>query len=240
MNNAIKRLLGAACCVALLASGTAQAHYLWIEPGGTDAKVYFGEADAGVKEKSPGKLDSIKAPQAFVVNTMGKATAVPMNRTADSFVILSPQTVPALLVLEESLEVRDLTKHGLGFAKSNYYARQGQAATDAETPLAMDLQRRGPNTFTVMYRGRPVPNAKLEVIAPNTWIQQHTTDAQGVVQINTPWRGQYVLHVLHVDNVSGEFAGKHYDSLRHHFTFSFINPEGAEPGAAVPPKHAVD
>lgn len=121
--------------IALAASGAAQAHYLWIEPTDTGARLYYGEAEAALKEKSPGKL---------------------------------------------------------------------------------------------------------EVIAPNTWVQEHKTDAQGAVAINTPWRGQYVVHVLYVDKTAGEFAGKKYESLRNHFTYSFIKTDGADPGPATPPHHAAD
>lgn len=240
MKTVIRTLIGAGCCATLFATGAAQAHYLWIESSDTGARLYFGEADALVKEKSPGKLDNIRSPQAFAASTNGKTTPAEIRRAAEYFTISAATPTHAMLAAEESLEVRDLTKHGLGFAKSNYYARQGQAATAAETPLALDIQGCGANTFTVLYRGHPLPNAKLELIAPNTWVQQHTSDAQGVVQINTPWRGQYILHVLHVDNTSNEFAGKRYDNLRNHFTYSFVTENGADPGPAVPPKHAGD
>ena len=78
------------------------------------------------------------------------------------------------------------------------------------------------------------------MIAPNTWMQEHKTDAQGAVEINTPWRGQYVVHVLHIDKTAGEFAGKKYENLRNHFTYSFIKTEGADPGPATPPHHGTD
>lgn len=234
MQNIVKTLIGA----ALLASGAAHAHYLWIESGETGAKLYFGEAEALLKEKSPGKLDNIKAPRAFVTEA-GKASPVALTRSAEHFVIASGQA-PAVLAAEESLEVRDLSKHGLGIAKSNYYARQGQPGNGAATPLALDVQSRGGDAYTVLYRGQPLKDAKLEVIAPNTWMQEHTTDAQGVVHINTPWRGQYVLHVLHVDRTPGEFAGKKYENLRNHFTYSFVKTDGADPGPALPPKHPME
>lgn len=238
----LKPCLGLACLAVLMAGGTARAHYLWIEPGAAETRLYYGEADGLLKEKSPGKLDNIKAPKAFVVSSQdGVSNAVAINRTAEYFAIGDGKAVPAILAVEESLEVRDLTKHGLGIAKSNYYARYGQpAASNRATPLALDVQQRGENSYTVMYRGQPLMNAKLEVIAPNTWVQEHKTDAQGAVEINTPWRGQYVIHILHVDKTPGEFAGMKYENLRNHFTYAFIKADGAEPGPAVPPKHGAD
>lgn len=243
MKYMINTIVGAVLGMLFIA-GTAQAHYLWIEPGDTGARLYYGEADALLKEKSPGKLDNIKAPQAFIPGAKGgKASAVAVSRTAEHFAIASNKGAPAILVSEESLEVRDLSKHGLGFAKSNYYARFGQPGTGSDsgsTPLALDVQGRGPNGLTVLYRGQPLKDAALEVIAPNTWVQEHKTDAQGAVEINTPWRGQYVIHVLHVDKTPGEFSGKKYETLRNHFTYTFIKAEGADPGPAVPPRHEMD
>lgn len=244
----IKTILGitlGTLFVTLFVTGSAHAHYLWIELGsaGTGAKLYYGEADVLLKEKSPGKLDNIKAPQAFVPDASGaKPKAVTVQRAAEHFTIGSSKNASAILALEESLEVADLSKNALGFAKSNYYARHGQVDLnhDTTTDLALDVQGSSPNALTVLYRGQPLKNAKLEVIAPNTWVQEHKTNAQGVVEINTPWRGQYVVHILHVDKTPGEFAGKKYDSLRNHFTYTFVKAEGADPGSAMPPKHQMD
>lgn len=243
MNSVIKRIVGAALG-ALCVAGAAQAHYLWIEPGDTGARLYYGEADLLLMEKSPGKLDNIKAPQAFVPDAIsGKPSMATISRAAEYFAIAGNQGAPAILVTEESLEVRDLSKHGLGLAKSNYYARHGQpgiSGNGGSAPLTLDVQGRGPNALTVLYRGQPLKDAKLEVIAPNTWVQEHKTDAQGTVEINTPWRGRYVVHILHVDQTPGEFADKKYEALRNHFTYTFIKAEGADPGPAVAPKHGMD
>lgn len=229
-----------ACLVAApFLVGAAHAHYLWIEQADSDAQIFFGEVQEGIKEKSPGKLDNIKAPKAFVQRAAGQAFAsVDPKRAAQNFTIAESKGAAAVTVVEESLEVKDLTKHGLGHAKSNYYARAGKA--DGNTTMVLDVQQRAANRFTVTYRGQPLANAKLEVIAPNTWLQEHKTDAQGMAEINMPWRGQYVLHVLHVDPSAGEHLGKKYESLRNHLTYTIAKPDGADPGPAVAPKHTGD
>lgn len=114
MNSVIKTIIGITLGT-LSVAGAAHAHYLWIEPSDNGAKLYYGEADALLKEKSPGKLDN-----------------------------------------------------------------------------------------------------------------------------NTSRRGQYVVHVLHVDKTPGEFAGKKYDALRNHFTYTCLKTEGTDPGPAMPPKHGME
>lgn len=226
----------------IFAAGVAQAHYLWFETDVQGSRLYFGEAEGDLREKSPGKLDTIKAPRALALDTAsGRASVLPLNRTAGYFALAGGDKATAILAAEESLEVRDLTKHGLGMAKPNYYARHGRPkGSEEESALALDVQGNDPNRLTVLYRGQPLKSAKVKVIAPNTWMQEHKTDAQGRVAINTPWRGRYVVHVLHVDASPDEFGGKAYDVVRNHFTYSFNKPEGADAGPALPPRQGMD
>lgn len=233
----MKTFIHALLASLAMTSGAAQAHYLWLEPAESGIRLYFGEADVLLKEKSPGRLDSITSPQAFVPES-DRLKPAGLDRKAEYFVVNGKSST--VLVSEESIEVKDLSKSGLGFAKSNYYARAGETSSSANASLPLDLQFNGDNGFTLLYRGKPLAKAKLEVIAPNTWMQEHQTDDQGKVRINTPWRGQYVIHVLHVDKAPGEFGGRKYDNLRNHFTYTFSKAAGSDPGAAVPPSHPME
>lgn len=229
-----------ACILALSATVPAQAHYLWLEGDGQNFKLYYGEAEMLLKEKSPGKLDNIKAPRAYFTSGKEQApSAASIKRSGTHFQIEGQANVGAAIAAEESLDPRDLSKHGLGIAKSNYYARIGQTWP---TPgiLALDIERTGPASFVILYKGSPVSGAKVEVIAPNTWMQEHKTDATGRITINTPWRGKYVVHALHIDRTAGEFAGQRYDNLRNHLTYAFTRQEGTDPGPAIPPVDAED
>lgn len=230
----------AALAGLLLATGTARAHYLWLEADEAGAYVCYGEAEADLREKSPGNLDGMNAPRVFAVQGNG-ITALSVNRTAEHFALTGGSPAATLLASEESAGIRDLSKYGLGMAKSNYYARHGLPhGYEAEASLTLDVAGRNPNQLTVLYRGRPVKDAKVEVIAPNTWVQEHKADALGNVTINTPWRGRYVVHVLHVDPTPGVFEDKRYDTLRNHFTYSFFQAAGTDPGPAVPPRQGAD
>lgn len=237
-----KKMIRATLVGAMLfAACSAQAHYLWLEADEGGMRVYYGEAEGGLREKSPGKLDSMGVPRAFVPEGDSRATALAVSRSNGHFAVAGGNKAAAILATEESASVRDLGKFGLGLAKSNYYARYGQPRDQtAATALMLDVAGHEPNRLTVFYRGRPLKNAKVEVIAPNTWVQEHTTDAEGNVLINTPWRGHYVVHVLHLDPTPGVFEGKRYDTLRNHFTYSFRQAEGADPGPAVPPQQGMD
>lgn len=236
-----RKIISAAVLASLLlATGNASAHYIWIEADEAGARVCYGEAEADLREKSPGKLDNMNVPRVVAIQGSG-STALSVTRTAGHFAATGTSPATTLLATEESAGIRDLSKYGLGMAKSNYFARHGLPRSQkAEASLALDVAGSNPNQLTVLYRGLPLKDAKVEVIAPNTWVQEHKADALGNVVINTPWRGRYVVHVLHVDPTPGVFEGKRYDTLRNHFTYSFYQAAGADPGPALPPRQGAD
>ena len=205
----------------LVAVTNANAHYLWIEPGSRGHRLHFGEAEILLKERSPGRLDGFEASRALAPTSADTPEAIPVTRAGDHFALGTKPNARAVVVLDESVAVRDLSKNGLGLAKTNYYAHFARSGSVDRhgflVPLdVVTLERIGSRVITILYRGQPLRGAKVQVIAPNTWMQEHMAQADGTVQVHTPWRGQYVVHVLHVDKTAGEFGGQNYDSLRNH------------------------
>ena len=242
-----KRLVIMASAMATFAVAitNAHAHYLWIEPGSTGHQLYFGEADILLKERSPGRLDGFQAPRALSPTSADTTESISVTREGDHFALGTKPNARAVVVLDESMAVRDLSKNGLGIAKTNYYARFARSGVvDRQgflLPLdAVALEKKGSRVVTILYHGKPLRGAKVQVIAPNTWMQEHVAQADGTVQIHTPWRGQYVVHVLHVDKTAGEFGGQNYDSLRNHYTLTFVQDKGAHAGPAIPPKQTME
>jgi uncharacterized GH25 family protein len=237
-------IAGATALVA--ATSSAHAHYLWIEQGSTAHRLHFGEAEMLLKEKSPGRLDAFQEPRALAADSASTTLhTVSVTRVGDHFALLTKPNARAVVVSDESMPVRDLTKNGLGIAKTNYYARYAPfgVVNNDDFHLPIDVATVGRSdvrVMTILYRGQPLKGAKVQVIAPNTWMQEHEARADGTVQINTPWRGQYVIHVLHVDKTPGEFGGQKYDAVRNHYTLTFVQDKGTAAGPAVPPKQTMD
>jgi hypothetical protein len=242
----MKSLASIVAATALVATASAHAHYLWIEQGNTGHRLHFGEAEMLLKEKSPGRLDAFREPRALAADSASTTlNAVPVTRAADHFALRTKPNVQAIAVADESMPVRDLTKHGLGIAKTNYYARYAPSGVvnrdDFNLPVDVTaVGKSDARILTILYRGQPIQGAKVQVIAPNTWMQEHEAQADGAVQINMPWRGQYVVHVLHVDKTPGEFDGQKYDAVRNHYTLTFVQDKGAPAGLAIPPKQTME
>lgn len=212
-----------------------QAHYIWIERSGKEARLYFGEV-AEVREQSPGRMDDIRAPKAWAL-----ATAVPGSGNADHrltvertqrYFTLVGALSPQLIAHETNYPVKDWSANGLGLVKPMYYARHSvwplkQAIAPAsELPLDIQPMPGSANAFQVLFNGKPLANTKLVVYAPNDWQQDHKTDDAGHVKLALPWRGQYVLEAIYKESQAGEFEGKPFDAIRHRATLTVVQPRG--------------
>lgn len=199
-----------------------QAHYLWLEaPEGTEARLYFGEYEQQLREKSPGALDRIVGPQAWQLGADGTRKPVAIALKDGHFAIASGSR--PVLVEQQPDKVVDMSMHGgTGRVRSIRYARLDAPGADARPALALDIVpvRAGAALYRVVADGAPLAKAKVELHAPNGWSRELTTDAQGQVRISAPWPGTYVLQTSQTLAQPGELKGERYDGLRRSVTLS--------------------
>lgn len=213
---------------ALTIIPAAHAHFIWLESSASEARVFFGEYENALREKSPGRLDTITGLALRAIAADGTATPLAPAKTATCF--LAPLTAaPATLVAENlDMEVKDWRAHGYGIVKPMFYARALVTGAPAPTrpTLTLDIlpDATKPGAFRVFLRGQPLGKAKLLVHAPNTWSREEEPDADGRFAVITPWPGLYVLEVIELETAPGEFAGKRYEAIRHRATLSFSVP----------------
>ncbi len=206
---------------ALAQSVSAQAHFLWFEPVDGQPRLYFGEYAEGLHEKTGGRLDTLEKPEAQTNPANEKPVAIAIERKEDHLAVKS-KGLAALLAKDTSMKVKDLTKNKIGIVKPMYYARLSKDATEAASPEGLDIQPVSKDKVRVNLHGKPLSKAKLFVYAPNQWMQEFSTDAAGEVTITTPWPGLYVLEVVHLELVPGNYQGDAYEAVRHVSTLSLI------------------
>jgi hypothetical protein len=206
----------------LVASGPAQAHYVWLEREGNAARAYFGEFGEDLREKSGGVLDRIAAPRAFA----DPAVSLPIERRADHLEIAA---APAgdLRLVEAGMAPRDDRRAG-GKTKTVFYAREGRSENRAHLDLELVPVTPHGNVFTLLLRGAPVAKTEVKVFGPPRWEKAFRTDDQGRVTIATPWRGRYVVEVVHLEERPGGVGADAHDRLRHVATLSFVADQGIE------------
>lgn len=203
-----------------ISSLSAQAHYIWLEPSNNEARMYFGEYGENVRESTGGRLDTIASPEAIVTN-VGKPSIVTYARK-ENFLALNAKGDVPLLVQDIGMEVKDLRKNNIGIVKPMYYARFAVSEIEGASSLDLDIQPLGKGKIKVSLHGKPLEKAKLEIFAPNQWMQEFRTDSGGETSVTTPWPGLYVLHVVYVEPVNGKYKGADYEGIRHVSTLSFM------------------
>ena len=106
-----------------------------------------------------------------------------------------------------------------------------RVAPSAAAILAWGVASRSsrPGAFKVFYKGQPLAKAKLELIAESGWKREFHTDADGAVETSLPWRGGYLIEVVHLDATAGSLGSEAYDSARSVTTLSFRATSGIEP-----------
>src|SRR6476620_2927745 len=88
--------VGAVAIIGSSLSLNVTAHALWLEGDGSNtaaAKLYFGEYAANLRERSPGRLDSIIEPLITVMDAKGEGRQVTARREGNHFAIPGGGTV---------------------------------------------------------------------------------------------------------------------------------------------------
>ncbi len=204
---------------ALLHIAVAQAHFIWLEQAEGQTKLYFGEYEGGVREKTGGRLDTIAAPEAVLLSN--QTNQLPMKRQADYIAIDDAKSQP-VIAHELTMKVKDMTKYHWGIVKPMYYARSSSGVAEAMSSHALDIQPLGNNQVRINLNGKPLANAKLKVIAPNQWLQELDANDQGEATYVMPWAGLYVLEVIHLEANPGKYQGDQYENIRHVSTLSVV------------------
>ena len=196
-----------------LLSFNAAAHSLWLEGDANASKLYFGEYDENLREPSPGRLDSIIAPIATVIDATGTERSVNASRSNDHFDIPGGTVV---LVQALKQPVREPQAENPAPAQKRfYYARLGKGGS-----LPLDIQQPGANLLRLSFMGKPLAKTEIVLTAPSGWQKHLRTDENGETGFSLPEPGLYVAEARHTLDKPGEFEGKAYAVEIHIVTLS--------------------
>jgi hypothetical protein len=218
----LKQVLFCAALWSLILVGAVQAHYVWLERDGDGVtRVYFGEWQLDIREKTGGLLDRIKTPRVFVSSANQD---LPIQRRTDHLAIAFKGTGDLRLV-ESGIAPREDKERG-GATRTIYYAKAGRLESVAKLDLELVPKTSDGDIFVLLFRGAPLPKTSVTVYGPPKWEKPLETDEQGRITVPTPWSGRYVLEVVYFEQKPGESAGQKFDRIRHITTLSFVSPKG--------------
>lgn len=208
-----------------------KAHYLWLQQDKDGGHLYFGEYEEGLRERSPGRLDEMPGPELRVFSRDGTQVNVPAKRTANGFSFGGPAATSTVVATEAGYGVKDWSRQHIGVVKPMFYARfigpEARNIASADS-LPLDIVPTGkPGEFSVLFDRTPLPDTEVRIVAPNAWVREVKSDKEGKLVVSLPWKGQYILHAIHLEKRSGTFNGAQYEAIRHRTTTSVTVRTGA-------------
>ena len=218
----------ATALMLLLAAVPAQAHYLWVDPTAAAPVIRFGEFEEGVIERSPGRLDDMAGTRVSIGGAPARTSLA-----ADHLALVGSAAGPGVTAENLGVPVKDWRSSGLGIVKPLYYARWGAGGP----AMTLDILPADPTSARVQFAGRPLARAKVLVHAPNGWTREESADAQGLVRFSAPWRGLYVLEVIHAEETPGAEGGITFERKRHRATLAIARSAGEPTFAAAVHDH---
>ncbi|TAJ36030.1 MAG: DUF4198 domain-containing protein [Reyranella sp.] len=225
--------IAALAALSLSLATPASAHHIWIEVDGQGAKVYFGEFGENLREASPGSLDKL-SPQAKVVSSAGER-ALTLQKSANAYAASGKIDGPDSIVAEDvrwpSFERKRDNKRGIYMPAARFVPDR----TARPAVLTLDVVPTGGDKFQVVYKGKPLAKAKVEVRTPSGWGREEQTGDDGAFEVKLPWRGTYVFEVQHTDNDAGKRGDEAYDFANYVTSLTVVQPQGIEPLPAAAP-----
>lgn len=188
----------------LLLSGAARADYMWFDDRANTLKVQVGQFDQ--PRTTVADFKSVKA-----VSADGKPLAVESHDS--SFTVRNVKSGDVRLT-----STQDAGNGVLVYHQARYGCNDTKAVNDFElvptTPNG--------NTFQLMWKGKPVAAAQVNVATSQGWRRVMSSAEDGTIPFDTPFTGLYVLEVTaRVNNGSVTVDGKQYNDVRQTATLSF-------------------
>lgn len=224
-----------AVATSLFVALPVSAHHIWIEADSGGTKIYFGEFGENLRETSPGTLDKLE-PKARLVTSAGERP-LDTRKTADGFALPGkPEPGESIVAEDTRYPVYEGTRDGKT-TRSIYRpaARLVADRTPRAAVLDLDIVPVTGEKFQVVFKGKPLPKAKVEVITPSGWGREARTGEDGRFSVALPWRGVYVLEVHHNDRAAGKRGEEAYDVMNYVTSLTVVQPQGLEPLPAPPP-----
>lgn len=213
----IRSFLLICCALATSVNLTARAHSVWLES--TNGHLVLRFAEPGEKyETSPGFLDNLSAPNAFIPGAKAPA-AVASSKQSDcfSFENVSPTNT---VCVESTFTVR-------GGRKPIFYARWQAVGAEAGTPsLNLDLVPTGkPGEVRAYFRGQPLGGIAAALHTPDDKEMDLTADGDGYIHFKTTQSGQYLLTIAHHrEALTGFYLGVYYKETSHNAALTWLQP----------------
>lgn len=204
----------------LMLSGPAAAHEVWLERDAAGpVRVYLGEPAEGVPPGGDPEFPKLKAP---VVFTADRAAHASLTRKADH--LEAAVSGEGDVRLTDDAIFEPWKGEGDAYEGAAFYARAGRTETRTVLDLEIAPVSPGADTFVVVYQGKPLAGADVNLLNPDRWSKTFKTDTEGRVTLPTSWSGRYLLAVSHETEGPATLGGREVAKVYHVSTLTFVKP----------------
>lgn len=199
-----------------LSTTPALAHEIWVERDASGpARIYLGEPAEAVPATGDPEFHRLQKPQ--IVQGGGQPPA--FAREANHIAVAVPGT--------GDVRVRDDSVFAPWKAEDKlqgaiFYARAGRTEPTAGLDLELVPTKANADRFTLVFRGKPLPGAKLTVISPDRWQKAFVTDANGGFDMPQLGNGRYIVGASHTEDGPARLGGQDVASVVHISTITFL------------------
>jgi uncharacterized GH25 family protein len=229
--------------IVIFSSLQSFAHYMWIEtnPNGKtgksqEVKVYFGEYTYGVIEKVNG--DAFKNVSNFTlwaVDANGVKTELKTNPKENFYVAeFTPKKKGTYTIVldNNNIDVIDYTEYNFGIFKTHYHSvakvQVGKNNTPTTTVNADGIsvkdvsEKENQIKLQVLYKNEALAKNEVKVYVADLWTKTLTTDENGYVTFDLPWKTKYIVETTHKEEVPGTYNNKEYEFIWHCVTYTIL------------------
>lgn len=207
------------------------AHGYWLEVVGSGKvneaakiQIFFGEFEN--QKRETGKLlDKMSEIKIYVLDAKGNKTEILMTQTNTHWEgVFTPKNdgLFQIIGINDTREVQDFTKHGLGIVRPVQYLRTtyqvGEKADEQSAANLMDawVKQSGDNIMISTCReNQAFAKAKVRIINPEGWMKEKITNDNGKTQAKSNMKGLYLVELEYIDKTAGNFKGKDYQTVRY-------------------------
>jgi uncharacterized GH25 family protein len=224
----------ACSCAVFAIAGPSQAHFLWLKTIGQGDKpqafLFFGETAQDEAYHMPERMANTEVWRRAPGGKRTKLELKPLE-TDDRIGLTAPLEADSPCVLEANQQYGVYGKSLLVYYAKHVRAKTADQLNAAGSSDDLKLEivpkaKHGELTLTVLWNGKPLPDAKLSVAAGDAEAVEKTTGDDGRITFKPEGKGIVGVLANHLDkDQSGEADGEKYSGVLHYASLTFEQPK---------------
>jgi uncharacterized GH25 family protein len=210
---------------------SAWSHALWIvtSPKGEkgkkhEIKIHYGEYAEGHIEALDDWYSDTREFELWLMSPSGekqKLGTTPHSKYFDASFTPEQDGEYFLYISHAAKDLGGKTIYQFNTSASVKVGHSNGKSLSESIPSDLKIIPQNKNSYLVLYKNQVSPGTSVELAGPTGWSKVFTTDDLGMVTIETPWEGSYLLEAITSVKESGQHHGNPYEAIWRCATYRF-------------------